>query len=103
MSLSERLAAAAKDRTSANEAEWGLKSPPSAPARELTIILGAHVPVSAVEPDPEADPDAICPTCGRTGELGVVDLHRRTSDWSCDVCGAMWRLVMPPHPSSASR
>lgn len=106
MSLSDRLAAAAADREAGRAGvglHTGLKSPPSPPARELSIILGAHVPVTAVEPDPNADPDAICPTCARTGELGVVDLHRRTSDWTCSACGTMWRLTMPPHPSSLVR
>jgi hypothetical protein len=108
MTLSDRLAAAAKERSNGTTgatdvANRGVKSPSAIQGRDLTIVIGAHVPISAVEPDPAAEPDAVCPTCGRTGELGVVDLHRRTSDWTCSSCGTMWRLTMPPNPSSSFR
>lgn len=59
------------------------------------MVVSAHVPVVAVEPDPSADPDAVCPTCGRTGEVGLVDLGRQTTDWSCDACGTLWRVASP--------
>lgn len=96
MSLSDRLARAARQREGLPVVDPGsLLAPPRQPLRELTIILGAHVPVAAVEPDPDADADSVCPTCGRTGELGIVDLGRQTTDWSCMACGTLWRVTLP--------
>ena len=99
MTLSDRLADAARRRAGlpvASDADPGsLLARPVRPEREVAIVLGAHIPVATVEPDPEADADAVCPTCSRTGELGVVDLARRTSDWSCMACGTLWRITLP--------
>ena len=120
MSLSERLAAAAKAR----DAGTGLAMPPvatdSAPAPGSTvvaqarparpgpsassvatvarpgprIIAPASTPVDVVTPDPDASPTSICPTCGRTGELGMVDLPGQTADWSCLSCGTLWQVSL---------
>lgn len=99
MTLSDRLADAARRRAGlpvAGDVDPGsLLARPVGPEREVIVVLGAHVPVAAVDPDPQADVDAVCPTCGRTGELGVVDLARRTSDWSCVACGTLWRVTLP--------
>lgn len=101
MSLSDRLAAAAKARGGADAAPTTTPSS-SRPAtttmgtvERMQVILSSSQPVVAVTPDPAAAPDAICPTCGRTGELGLVDLARRTADWSCATCGTMWRANLP--------
>lgn len=61
-------------------------------------MIRAHIPVAAVEPDPEAEPASVCPTCGRVGELGVLDVHRRHADWTCIACGTMWRVSLPAAP-----
>lgn len=93
MSLSDRLARAAQQREGVPTVDpRSLLAPPPEARRERSIILDAHVPVAAVEPDPDAEPGSVCPTCGRTGELGMVDLHRHTSDWSCLACGTLWRV-----------
>jgi hypothetical protein len=96
MSLSDRLHEAARQRAGLPTSDAGpmLAEPPVA-RRELTVILGAHIPVATVEPDPEADADAVCPSCGRTGELGILDLGRQTTDWSCIACGTLWRITTP--------
>jgi len=97
MTLSERLARAARQREGA--AAPGPASshlaPPRRAGREKAVVVGAHIPVVAVEPDPAADPDAVCPTCGRTGVVGLVDLGRQTTDWSCAACGTLWRITAP--------
>jgi hypothetical protein len=62
-----------------------------APANQTILITGSDL-VPHVTPDPLADPNTICPTCGHTGDLGVVDLPGRTSDYSCATCGTMWRV-----------
>lgn len=97
MSLSERLAAAARARGE----DVPLPPPPPAPEPEpepdpRLIVMRPFTPATAVEPDPDADLESTCPTCGRRGEVAVVDLARRTTDWACDVCGTMWRVTMPP-------
>ena len=96
MSLSDRLAQAARQREGVPTVDpRSLLRPSPLARRELTVVLDAHIPVAAVEPDPDADASSVCPTCGRTGELGIVDLHRHTSDWSCLACGTMWRVETP--------
>ena len=102
MSLSDRLADAARERAGLPTVPAGaLLAEPRRPRSERTIVVGAHIPVAAVEPDPEAEADSICPSCGRTGELGILDLGRQTADWTCVACGTLWRIVMPA--SSARR
>jgi hypothetical protein len=96
MSLSDRLAAAAKAREAGGTVSTPAtttsgSSTSTATVERVQVILAASQPVVTVKPDPAAAPDAVCPTCGRTGELGLVDLARRTADWSCESCGAMWR------------
>jgi hypothetical protein len=114
MSLSERLAMAAAERAKAREAgtsvealrqSGGLRREEAATALPLApvIIIAGSTTVAAVEPDPAADPRSVCPTCGRTGEIGIVDLPGRTADWACDACGTMWRLPLPDPPTEAPR
>lgn len=108
MSLSERLAAAAEARARAEQAgttveqlhQLGLRVPPvdlrladpePEPATRTILISGSDL-VAPVTPEPGADPNAICPTCHRTGQVGVVDLPGRTTDYSCAACGTMWRV-----------
>lgn len=120
MKLSERLAIAAAERADAAAAgtsveDWrrrraaaveppssaddvGLAAPPSTALR-VALLVAPQTPVVAVDPDPQADPRSICPTCGRGGELGMVDLLGRTADWSCTACGTMWRVALPPAPA----
>lgn len=99
MSLSDRLHEAARQRAGLSAAHDGpLLAPPRVTAREVTVILGAHMPVATVDPDPDAEADAVCPSCGRTGELGILDLARQTTDWSCVACGTLWRITMPVTP-----
>lgn len=94
MSLSDRLADAARQRAGAPTADPGaVRTRRRQTTRELTVILGAHIPASTVEPDPDADADSICPSCGRTGQLGILDLGRQTSDWTCVACGTLWRVA----------
>lgn len=111
MSLSDRLARAAAERARAQEAGTTVEQIrrqqpietsllPPAPVPAPTIIIAGSTTLVAVDPDPHADPRSVCPTCGRTGELGLVDLPGRTSDWSCMACGTMWRLKLPPQPDS---
>jgi hypothetical protein len=96
MTLSDRLAEAAQQRAGVRTVAPGsLLAEPRRADRELTVILGAHIPVATVEPDPEAERDSVCPSCGRTGELGILDLGRQTTDWSCLACGTLWRVAMP--------
>lgn len=95
MSLSDRLARAARERDGGRTEPSAQRRSPAADEHQRTIILEAHIPAAAVEPDPAADPNAVCPTCGRTGELGIVDLARQTTDWSCLVCGTLWRVRQP--------
>jgi hypothetical protein len=97
MTLSDRLAAAERARSgSANEdARVGghtLTATETLPP-DMTILLSPQNTVGAVTPDPAVPRHAICPTCGRTGELGLVDLARRTGDWACDTCGTLWRVT----------
>jgi hypothetical protein len=110
MSLSDRLALAAAERAQAKQAGTSVEdlrrrqafmqpetvAPPPLPSAPNIIIAGSTT-VAAVEPDLAADPRAICPTCSRTGSLGIVDLPGRTADWACDACGTMWRLPLPEH------
>jgi hypothetical protein len=96
MSLSDRLAQAARQRAGLSSADPGsLLAAPASALREVSIVLGAHIPVAIVDPDPDVEADAVCPSCGRTGELGIVDLGRRTTDWSCVACGTLWRVTLP--------
>jgi hypothetical protein len=64
----------------------------------ITIVIRPHIPVAIIDPDPDAEPASVCPTCGRVGELGVLDVHRRNADWSCIACGTMWRVNLPEAP-----
>ena len=114
MSLSEKLAIAAAERARAAEAgttvenlrrlQGAIRPAPSSQATvdatDARILITGSTTVATVPPDPAADPRAVCPTCGRTGELGMVDLPGRTSDWSCGACGTMWRLPLPEAPAS---
>lgn len=104
MNLTDRLAAAARARGETararpvtTEADTAADPDVAAPVDDtrVQIVMGASTPVAAVPPDPAAAPDAVCPTCGRTGEIGIVDMARRTADWSCAGCGTMWRIRMP--------
>jgi hypothetical protein len=98
MTLSERLAAAERARSGAANEEArapvsGLTtSGPEVLPSDMTVLLAPQNTVAAVTPDPAVPRHAVCPTCGRTGELGLVDLARRTGDWSCDTCGTLWRI-----------
>lgn len=112
MSLSDRLAAAAEARERAEQAGttveqlqglgfstidlFTLADPPT-PAPHTVLIKGSDL-ISPGSPDPAADPNSICPTCNRTGHLGVVDLPGRTSDYSCAICGTMWRVSLAEAP-----
>jgi hypothetical protein len=114
MSLSERLAMAAQERARAAEAGTTVEDlrrlqgafrpappdPMSVNQSDARILITGSTTVAAVKPDPGADPRAICPTCGRTGQVGMVDLPGRTSDWSCESCGTMWRLPLPEAPAT---
>ncbi len=107
MSLSERLSAAARVRDGieepaapATEVRAAVADDPEPPAERLRIVAAASTPVDVVVPDPAAAPDAVCPTCGRTGELGVVDVPYRTADWSCTACGCLWQVTLPPPAGS---
>jgi hypothetical protein len=120
MKLSERLAKAASERADAAAAgttveDWkrqhqsspspsarrAVGRPEPAAERSTTVLLAPQTPVTAVDPEPDADPRSVCPTCGRIGELGMVDLHGRTADWSCGACGTMWRVTLPSAPHTA--
>jgi ribosomal protein L37AE/L43A len=96
MSLTERLAAAAKARGVSPAPP--LASPAAhtsrttAPGGRIHIVMRPTTPVAAVEPDPSVAADAICPTCSRTGTIGTIDLARRTADWACEGCGTSWRI-----------
>lgn len=116
MTLSERLAAAARERQTAAEVRGApaVRQAPEAsepvaahraqaegatgvatiPRDGQRIIAPASTPVDVVVPDRAAAPTAICPTCGRTGELGMVDLPGRTADWSCLACGTLWQVSL---------
>lgn len=109
MKLSDRLAQAATDRRNAEAAgttveDWRrrqsgqLLPEPSPPPEDVIILVSGPTPVAAVRPDPLADPRSVCPTCARTGEMGMVDLAGRTTDWACNACGSMWRVT---HTSAA--
>ena len=113
MSLSDRLAAAAEARARAEQAgttvehlemlgvlapmPYALAGPPEGAPRTI-LITGSDL-LPPVTPDPSADPNSICPTCSRTGDVGLVDLPGRTSDWSCGACGTMWRVTLEQAPS----
>jgi hypothetical protein len=109
MSLSDRLAAAAEARARAEQAGTTVENlemldvlapMPLAPtgAPQTVLITGSDL-VPRVNPDPNADPNSICPTCSRTGDVGLVDLPGRTSDWSCGACGTMWRVTLEQAPT----
>ncbi len=94
MTLSDRLAAAERRRAGApdddDEDDAGQAS--AVPSSvEITIVLPPESPVVAVAPDPDAAEGSVCPTCYRPGELAMIDLHRQTTDWQCNVCGTLWR------------
>lgn len=97
MSLSDRLAAAARLRDAASSGQSLPGADPLGEAEpvdvrvEISIMLPPDGPVSMAPRDPAADPGSLCPTCNRPGELGLVDLHRQTTDWQCTTCGTMWR------------
>jgi hypothetical protein len=109
MSLSDRLAAAAEARARAEQAGTTVENlemldvlapMPFAPtaAPQTVLITGSDL-VPRETPDPNADPNSICPTCSRTGDVGLVDLPGRTSDWSCGACGTMWRVTLEQAPT----
>jgi hypothetical protein len=97
VTLSDRLAAAARARGEIIVVRRPVVEDVPAPAAEepvdrRRIIAAATHPATAIDPDLGAAPDSICPTCGRTGELGLVDLPGRTADWTCGACGTMWQV-----------
>ena len=99
MTLSDRLAAAAKARgevvavrTKPVEAEAVAPPVEEEVVERRRVVVAATHPATAVEPELGAAPDSICPTCGRTGELGVIDLPGRTADWTCTACGTLWQV-----------
>ena len=99
MTLSDRLAAAAKARGEVVAVRRPPVEPERAPAPvdeppvdRRRIVVAATKPATAVAPELGAAPDSICPTCGRTGELGVIDLPGRTADWTCTACGTLWQV-----------
>ena len=115
MSLSDRLAMAAQERARAAEAGTSVEDlrrmqgafrpaapDPVASKADARILIAGSTTVGTVAPDPRADPRSICPTCGRTGAVGMVDLPGRTSDWACDSCGTMWRLPLPEAPATTA-
>jgi hypothetical protein len=116
MSLSERLAAAAQERAKAAEAgidvehlrriQGAIRPVPDGRAavssRDVQILIAGSTTVAAVAPDLRADPRSLCPTCSRTGVVGMVDLPGRTTDFSCEACGTMWRLSLPEAPASST-
>jgi hypothetical protein len=99
MSLSDRLHAAARAREGRPEPAPRIQQATTVTIVEepvrVKIIATASRTVQVTDPDPSAAPDAVCPTCGRTGELGVVDLPYRTADWSCVSCGTLWQVTLP--------
>jgi hypothetical protein len=115
MTLSERLASAAAERARAKalgtsveqlrlrEASFPPAFETSAEVPQPRILISGSTALASVEPDPLADPRSICPTCGRTGDVGVVDLPGRTSDWSCSTCGTMWRIPLPAANGGAAQ
>ena len=99
MTLSDRLAAAAKARGEVVAVRRRPAEPEAAPApveeapiERRRIVVAATKPATTVDPELGAAPDSICPTCGRTGELGVIDLPGRTADWTCTACGTLWQV-----------
>ena len=102
MSLSDRLDAAARARD--GRPDVLAPAPPARPAPFATdhappiirIVGGATRTVDVIHPDPDAPVGSVCPTCGRGGELGVIDLPYRTADWSCTACGTLWQVKLPP-------
>jgi hypothetical protein len=114
MTLSERLASAAAERARAKEAGTSVEQlrereasfvaqfRPKAEVLQPKILISGSTTLASVTPDPGADPRSICPTCGRTGDVGVVDLPGRTSDWSCATCGTMWRIPLPAASDGAA-
>ena len=99
MTLSDRLAAAAKARgevVAVRRRPAEPERPPipvdEPPVDRRRIVVAATKPATAVDPELGAAPDSICPTCGRTGELGVIDLPGRTADWTCTACGTLWQV-----------
>jgi hypothetical protein len=96
MTLSERLAAAERARAGFSSDDPAVAvsgTTTDAPRADVTILLSPQHTVGAVTPDPGVPRHAVCPTCGRTGELGLVDLARRTGDWACETCGTLWRIT----------
>ena len=101
MTLSDRLAAAAKARGEVvavrrQPVEPAIEPEPvvAEPVERRRIVVAATKPATAVEPELGAAPDSVCPTCGRTGELGVIDLPGRTADWTCTACGTLWQVTL---------
>jgi hypothetical protein len=107
MAAAERARAAEAGTTVENlrRMQGAIRPAPQAQAAassvDARILITGSTTVAAVTPDPSADPRAVCPTCGRTGEVGMVDLPGRTSDWSCGACGTMWRLPLPDVPANS--
>jgi hypothetical protein len=100
MSLSDRLAAAARNRGADDDGPLASRptalrqvARPAEPPVSISVMLPPDGPVSIVDADPSATPGSLCPTCNRPGELGLVDLHRHTTDWQCTTCGTMWRAT----------
>ena len=77
MSLSDRLAKAAQDRSS-GPSEGGRSAGPP-PAKEQPHGEGI-----------EAGLPAPCPECGGRGFLDSIDLARRLQHEHCTVCAARW-------------
>ena len=107
--LSDRLAAAARARgevvavrkPAVDEVELEPVREPE-PVDPRRIVVAATKPATAVTPDRRAAPDSVCPTCGRTGDHGVVDLPGRTADWTCDACGTMWQVGLDDPVNASS-
>ena len=107
--LSDRLAAAARARGEVvavrkpvvDEAELQPVREPE-PVDPRRIVVAATKPAIAVTPEPGAATESICPTCGRTGDLSVVDLPGRTADWTCTACATMWQVGLDGSVSSSS-
>lgn len=119
MTLSDRLAAAARVREGAARGTTAaptssLPSPTStatatrragtttiSPATERAVAADKRIRVHAIqpaawtEPPVDAEANSVCPTCGRVGELGILDLPGRTADWSCLTCGTLWQVDLP--------
>lgn len=112
MSLSDRLAAAARAREASRPGSAvplpadieAARAVPLTDRPGTAIVLPPQpgLRVVAAEPDPDADPVSICPSCARTGDLGLLDLPGRTAHWSCRTCGTMWRVELPTHTEAGT-